>query len=109
MLVRYFMMLFAFQFQSPGAELLHLGPLTVRWYGFLIAMAVLLGVNLSQYLAKARNVDPELIGDLGIWLVIAAIPCARLYYVCFNGKTIANIHKILSLFGKVALPFMGQS
>jgi len=84
MLVRYFMMLFAFQFQSPGAELLHLGPLTIRWYGFLIAMAVLLGVNLSQYLAKARNVDPELIGDLGIWLVIGAIPFARLYYVLFQ-------------------------
>ena len=76
--------LFAFQFQSPGAELLHWGPLTIRWYGFLIATAVLLGVSLSQYLAKLRNINPDLLGDLGIWLVIGAIPCARLYYVLFQ-------------------------
>jgi phosphatidylglycerol:prolipoprotein diacylglycerol transferase len=29
-------------------------------------------------------VNPDLISDLSIWLVIAAIPCARLYYVAFE-------------------------
>jgi phosphatidylglycerol:prolipoprotein diacylglycerol transferase len=28
--------------------------------------------------------NSELIGDLSIWLVLAAIPCARLYYVIFK-------------------------
>lgn len=74
----------AFQFASPGPILLELGPLTIRWYGLLIASAVLIGVSLSQYLAKRRNVDPNLVGDLAIWLTIAAIPCARLYYVLFE-------------------------
>ncbi|MGC1394575.1 MAG: prolipoprotein diacylglyceryl transferase, partial [Coleofasciculaceae cyanobacterium] len=62
------------------------GPLTIRWYGLLIASAVLIGVSLSQYLAKQRNVDPNLLGDLAIWLVIGAIPAARLYYVLFEWK-----------------------
>lgn len=70
--------------QSPGPVLWELGPLTLRWYGFLIALAVLLGVNLSQWLAQQRQVNPDLIGDLTLWLVVAAIPCARLYYVLFN-------------------------
>ncbi len=74
----------AFQFTSPGPILLHLGPVAVRWYGFLIASAVLIGVTLSQYLAKRRKVNPDLLGDLVIWLVIGAIPCARLYYVLFE-------------------------
>ena len=74
----------AFQFASPGPILVNLGPLTIRWYGLLIASAVIIGVTLSQYLAKRRNVDPNLIGDLAIWLVLAAIPCARLYYVLFE-------------------------
>jgi phosphatidylglycerol:prolipoprotein diacylglycerol transferase len=74
----------AFQFASPGPILVKLGPLSIRWYGLLIASAVIIGVTLSQYLAKRRNVDPNLIGDLAIWLVIAAIPCARLYYVLFE-------------------------
>lgn len=73
-----------FQFTSPGPILLHLGPVMVRWYGFLIASAVLIGVTLSQYLAKRRKVNPDLLGDLVIWLVIGAIPCARLYYVLFE-------------------------
>jgi phosphatidylglycerol---prolipoprotein diacylglyceryl transferase len=80
----------AFQFASPGPTLIELGPLTIRWYGLLIASAVLIGVTLSQYLAKRRNVDPNLLGDLAIWLVIAAIPCARLYYVFFEWEQYAQ-------------------
>ena len=77
-------MLLAFQFQSPGPIIFELGPVALRWYGFLIASAVLMGVFLAQKLAKLRQVNPELIGDLAIWLVIGAIPCARLYYVIFQ-------------------------
>ena len=83
-------MLLAFRFQSPGPIIFDWGFLTVRWYGLLIASAVLIGVTLSQYLAKRRGVEPELIGDLAIWLVIAAIPCARLYYVIFQWQDYAN-------------------
>jgi phosphatidylglycerol:prolipoprotein diacylglycerol transferase len=80
----------AFQFTSPGPILFQRGPLTIRWYGLLIASAVLIGVSLSQYLAKRRKVDPNLLGDLAIWLVIAAIPSARLYYVLFEWEQYAQ-------------------
>ncbi|HEY9647218.1 MAG TPA: prolipoprotein diacylglyceryl transferase [Chroococcidiopsis sp.] len=73
-----------FQFASPGPILFHLGPLSIRWYGFLIASAVVLGLSLAQYLATKRNVNPELLGDVSIWLVLGAIPCARAYYVLFE-------------------------
>lgn len=84
------MMLFGFQFQSPGPILYDFGPITIRWYGFLIASAVLIGVTLSQYLAKRRGVNPDLLGDLAIWLVIGAIPCARIYYVLFEWQEYAQ-------------------
>lgn len=74
----------AFQFASPGPILVKLGPLTIRWYGLLIATAVLIGVSLSQYLASRRHINPDLLGDLAIWLVVGAIPAARLYYVLFE-------------------------
>lgn len=80
----------AFQFTSPGPIIVELGPLTLRWYGLLIASAVLIGVSLSRYLAKRRQVDPELLGDLAIWLVLAAIPAARIYYVLFEWKSYAQ-------------------
>ncbi|MGP1387394.1 MAG: prolipoprotein diacylglyceryl transferase [Thainema sp.] len=78
------------QFQSPGPIAFEAGPFTIRWYGLLIASAVLLGVTLSQYLAKRRNVDPDLLGDLAIWLVIGALPGARLYYVLFEWSQYAD-------------------
>ena len=64
----------AFQFTSPGPIWVELGPIAIRWYGLLIASAVLIGVMLSQFLAQRRHVNPELIGDLAIWLVLGAIP-----------------------------------
>jgi phosphatidylglycerol:prolipoprotein diacylglycerol transferase len=80
----------AFQFASPGPILFQLGPITIRWYGLLIASAVLIGVSLSQYLAKRRNVNPILLGDLAVWLVIPAIIAARLYYVLFEWEQYAQ-------------------
>ena len=80
----------AFQFTSPGPILVKIGPLAIRWYGLLIATAVLIGVTLSQSLAKRRNVNPELLSDLSIWLVIGAIPAARLYYVLFQWSDYAQ-------------------
>nr|OEJ80081.1 prolipoprotein diacylglyceryl transferase [Cyanobacterium sp. IPPAS B-1200] len=85
-----FMNLFAFRFQSPGSILFELGPVAVRWYGFLIAMAVIIGLFIAQNLAKRKNVDPEMIGDLILWLVIGALPFARIYYVLFEWERYAG-------------------
>lgn len=82
--------LLAFQFASPGPILFELGPLTIRWYGFLIASAVLLGVTLAQFLAPKRGLDPDLIGDFAIWGLLGAIPMARLYYVLFQWQAYAD-------------------
>lgn len=95
----------AFQFTSPGPILVKLGLITIRWYGLLIATAVLIGVNLSQYLAKRCHVDPELLSDLAIWLVIGAIPAARLYYVIFEWQEYAyNPGRIVAIWqGGIAI------
>lgn len=77
-------------FQSPGPIIFEIGPFIIRWYGLLIASAILIGVTLSQYLAERRGVNPDLLGDLAIWLVIGAIPGARLYYVLFEWQQYAQ-------------------
>lgn len=80
----------AFEFASPGPIIVKIGPLTLRWYGLLIASSVLIGVALSSYLAKRRHLNSEIIGDLAIWLVLGAIPSARLYYVLFEWQQYAQ-------------------
>jgi phosphatidylglycerol:prolipoprotein diacylglycerol transferase len=93
------------EFTSPGPFLIQWGGVAVRWYGFLIASAVLIGLTLSQRLASRRHVDPEIISDLVIWLVLAAIPCARLYYVLFQWKDYAaHPEKIIAIWeGGIAI------
>ncbi len=95
----------AWQFASPGPILVKIGPLTIRWYGLLIAAAVLIGVSLSQYLAKRRHINPDLLGDLAIWLVVGAIPSARLYYVLFEWSNYAqNPERIVAIWqGGIAI------
>ncbi|MEB3266549.1 MAG: prolipoprotein diacylglyceryl transferase [Cyanobacteriota bacterium] len=72
-------------FQSPG-PFLDLGPFQLRWYGLLIATAVLLGLLLSSRLADLRGLDKGLTADLLPVLVLGAVLGARLYYVAFEWR-----------------------
>ncbi|MBK16872.1 MAG: prolipoprotein diacylglyceryl transferase [Prochlorococcus sp. SP3034] len=70
--------------KSPGSELLNIGFLTIKWYGFLISISVLLGLNISRKLASARRIDPQYISNLLPSLVISSVFGARIYYVIFE-------------------------
>ena len=71
-------------FRSPGPIVLQFGPLTIRWYGLLMATAMGLGLWLAYRDAKRRGLDPESLlkaSELGL---LGALVGARLYYVLFN-------------------------
>jgi phosphatidylglycerol:prolipoprotein diacylglycerol transferase len=51
-------------FASPGPELFQFGPFVLRWYGLLIAAAVLIGLNLSDALAQKRKLENRLVSEL---------------------------------------------
>jgi phosphatidylglycerol:prolipoprotein diacylglycerol transferase len=95
----------AFVFTSPGPIIFRLGSWQIRWYGLLIAGAVLLGTSLAQFLARRRHVNPDLLADLAIWLVVGALPCARFYYVLFQWPTYAaHPEKIVAIWeGGIAI------
>ncbi|MBD2110266.1 MULTISPECIES: prolipoprotein diacylglyceryl transferase [Cyanophyceae] len=78
------------QLASPGPIIFQLGPLAIRWYGLLIAIALAIGITLAQRLAQRRGLDPEAVADLSIWLVLGALPAARLYYVAFEWARYAD-------------------
>jgi len=67
--------------QSPGETFLILGFITIRWYGLLISVSVLIGLFISKKLARARNINPEYISEILPSLIIFSIIGARAYYV----------------------------
>jgi phosphatidylglycerol:prolipoprotein diacylglycerol transferase len=73
-------------FTSPGPLVVQLGPFSLRWYGLLIATAVLMGLSLAMRLGRRRGIDPGLIADLLPLLVLGAVVGARLYYVLLEWR-----------------------
>ncbi len=61
--------------------LIQIGPLAIRWYGFLIALGVLIGTLWATRLARERDLDPDKLLDSAPYLVVAGIVGARLVYV----------------------------
>jgi len=57
--------------------------LEIRWYGLLIASAVLIGTVLALKEAKRKGVKEETLIDMFLFAVPAAIIGARAYYVIF--------------------------
>ncbi|MDH7478533.1 MAG: prolipoprotein diacylglyceryl transferase [Syntrophomonadaceae bacterium] len=64
-------------------ELLHLGPVTVYSWGFMLSLAVLVGVLGARRLAKRVGIDPDRIVDFALLVVVAGLVGARLVHVLF--------------------------
>ena len=71
-------------FRSPGAIAFPFGPLTLRWYGILMATAMALGLWLAHKDALRRGLDPEPLLKASELALLGALVGARLYYVLFN-------------------------
>lgn len=61
-----------------------LGPISVHWYGILIACAFLIGVWGSLREAKLEGVNEDHFLNLVIAVIVCAIVGARAYYVIFE-------------------------
>ena len=74
--------------------------LEIRWYGLLIALAVLIGTVLALKEAKRKGVKEETLIDMLLFAVPAAIIGARAYYVIFTWDYYSkNPSQILNIRG----------
>lgn len=67
-----------------------IGGFDVRWYGILIATGIVLGILISQYNCKWREVDYENLLNIVLWSLPIGIVGARLYYVIFEFDNYKN-------------------
>ncbi|HEV8440335.1 MAG TPA: prolipoprotein diacylglyceryl transferase [Methylomirabilota bacterium] len=71
-------------FASPGAIAVQLGPVSIRWYGILMATAIALGFWLANREARAMRLPADDILRVAQWAVVAGLIGARLYEVLFD-------------------------
>ncbi len=86
------------------------GSFEVRWYAILIALGFLLAVLYASFIVKKMNIDFNRLLDAVIVGLIAAVVCARLFYVVFypgdfywkNPMEILKIHEGgLAIYGGI--------
>lgn len=65
----------------PDPIFLEIGPISLRWYGLLISLALLVCLFLVLRLAKKRGFNSDQIYDLAFWSVLGGLFGARLYEV----------------------------
>ncbi|WP_261721805.1 prolipoprotein diacylglyceryl transferase [Staphylococcus equorum] len=63
---------------------LELGPISVRWYGIIIAVGILLGYFIAQEGVKRISFDTDTLVDIIFWSAIFGFIMARLYFVVFQ-------------------------
>ncbi|MFZ5352690.1 MAG: prolipoprotein diacylglyceryl transferase [Bacillota bacterium] len=64
--------------------------ISIRWYGILISLGMLLGILMAYREAKRQGYNPEIIIDLALWCIPMAVVGARLYYVIFEWNYYSN-------------------
>lgn len=76
-----------------------IGGLSVRWYGLLIVIGILLALAVANHNCKKYKVDTEHVLNIVLIIVPVGLICARLYYVIFNWSTYAaNPSEIIAVW-----------
>ena len=64
--------------------LFKIGSFPIHSYGLMLALSFLLGIWFATWRAKKAGLDPNVIADVGFWIIFSAILGARLYYVILH-------------------------
>src|ERR1700739_2640232 len=65
---------------SPPINSCHVGPLDVHFYALAYLVGIAVAVVLTRYRWRAVGGDPELVGEIALWVVPAGIIGGRIYF-----------------------------
>lgn len=65
----------------PEPIALQLGPITIYWYGIIMAVAIICALLLALHIAKMRNIKSDEILDAAIWAIVGGLIGARVYEI----------------------------
>ncbi len=75
--------MFGYIVWNVNPEIVHIGNLTIRWYGILFATAFLVSYYIFAKFYKEANIPLEKLDKLTLYVALGTIIGARLGHVCF--------------------------
>lgn len=78
--------------------LIDLGRLKIYSYGFMLSLSFLVGILLAARRAGRRGLDPEIIYDLSIILVLGAVIGSRGLYILTHRDNFSNLVDIVAIW-----------
>ena len=92
---------------SPNPIAFSIGSLEIRWYGILIAIALLIGIVISYFIAKYRGEKPDEAINFAPFAVIFGVIGARLLHVVVNWSYYSGHLSYIFAFRKGGLAIQG--
>jgi len=85
---------------TVSPELLRLGPLSIRWYGLLFALAFVFGYIIMQRIYKHENKSLEDLDKLSVYVIVGTVVGARLGHCLFYDPSyyLANPFEIIKVW-----------
>lgn len=77
-------------FYSPGQIFLHIGPISIRYYGLMYLLAFILASLVIKKLASRYNVESETLINCALVCFLGGIFGARIYFVILNWPYFAS-------------------
>jgi phosphatidylglycerol:prolipoprotein diacylglycerol transferase len=86
--------------------LVELGPISIRFYGLMYVIGIVLAMLMlpRETRRKGLPLTDDDVANFVLLLVFGGIVGARLYYVAFNGTTMARIQRKSRRSGAAAWP-----
>jgi phosphatidylglycerol---prolipoprotein diacylglyceryl transferase len=92
---------------SPDPIAFSIGNFEIRWYGILIALALLVGITISYFIAKYRGEKPDEAINFAPFAVIFGVIGARLLHVVVNWSYYSSHLSYIFAFRKGGLAIQG--
>lgn len=88
-------------------DLLTIGPVTIHTYGLMVALGILAGVGLAEYLYRRIGGEPGRMVDMALIVIICGLAGARLLFVLINWSYFASNPLEALMVWKGGLVFYG--
>ena len=65
-------------------DLITIGTLTIHTYGLMVALGIMAGIGLGEYLYRRSGGEPGRIIDMALIVIITGLICARILFILIN-------------------------